>query len=177
MRWLQGPPLTGRLALLCGIATTAGATATRVAIDDMVMGCEFTIFLPFVLLAALLLRWWQASLVALASALLYGFIFVGTPADMLGSHCFLPSSAMFFLASGAMIGFVLVARALFHAMHVPGEDERSGGIVFSLEDDKVWATWYGQGPPVMLGSEAKVSSMMEDFLAQLAVGKRLNGNH
>ncbi|MCL6739871.1 hypothetical protein LZ518_01790 [Sphingomonas sp. RB56-2] len=177
MRWLQGPPLTGRLALLCGIAATSAATATRFAIDDMVVGCEFTIFLPFVLLAALLLRWWLASLVALACALFFGFIFVGTPSAMLASHCFLPSSAMFLLASGTMIGFVMVARALFHAMHVPGEDESPGGIIFSLEDDKVWATWYGQGSPVLLGSASKVSSMMEDFLAQLAVGKRLNGNH
>ena len=153
------------------------ATAIRVAVDDMVMGCEFTVYLPFVLLAALLLRWWQAGLVALASVALLGLLFVGTPAAMLASHCFLPSSAMFLLSSGAMIGFVMVARGLFHAMRVPGEDETPGGIIFSLEDDKVWATWYGQGPPVLLGSAAKVSSMMEDFLAQLAVGKRLNGNH
>lgn len=143
----------------------------------MVKGCEFTIYLPFVLLAALLLRWWQAGLVALVLAALYGFIFIGTPATILASHCFWPSSGMFLVASGAMIGFVGVARALFHAMHVPGEDETPGGIVFSLEDDQVWATWYGKGPPVLLGSEAKVSSMMKDFLAQLAVGKRLNGNH
>ena len=54
-----------------------------------------------------------------------------------------------------------------------GADESPGGIVFSLDDGKVWASWYGQGPPVLLGSQKKVSGMMEDFLAQEEVGKRL----
>jgi len=176
VRWLQGPPLTGRLALLCGIAATAAGTAVRAAVDGMVMGCEFTPYLPVVLLSALLLRWWQAALVALASAALLGLLFVGTPAEMLASACFPPSALIFLVSSGAMIGFVVIARGLFHFVQRAGADESAGGIVFSLEDGKVWAFWYGQGPPVLLGSQAKVSTMMEDFLAQLAVGKRLNGN-
>ena len=50
----------------------------------------------------------------------------------------------------------------------------AGGIVFSLEKGEVWASWYGHGAPVHLGSQRKVSEMMEDFLAQVEVGKRLN---
>jgi len=50
-----------------------------------------------------------------------------------------------------------------------------GGIVFSLEQDQVWASWYGQGAPVRLGSRRKVADMMEDFLAQEELAKRLNG--
>ena len=49
-----------------------------------------------------------------------------------------------------------------------------GGIVFSLEKGQAWASWYGQESHVQLGPQGEVAEMMEDFLAQLEVGKRLN---
>jgi hypothetical protein len=51
-------------------------------------------------------------------------------------------------------------------------DEAKGGVIFSMEDGHVWASWYGQGPPVCLGSQQKVGRMMEDFLAQEELAKR-----
>jgi len=57
-RWLQAPLVTGRLALLCGIAAVAVPTIVRAAIDGVVTGCEFTPYLPFVLITALALGWW-----------------------------------------------------------------------------------------------------------------------
>lgn len=177
IRWLQGPPLSGRLALLCGIVAIASATVIRAAIDGMVTGCEFTPYLPFVLISAVLLRWWQAGLVALASAAVLGLLFIGSPDELLESDCFLSSALIFLAASAAMIGSVIIAWRLLLSAHRAGADESEGGIVFSLEDGEVWACWYGQGPPVLLGSQAKVSSMMEDFLAQIEIGKRLNGRN
>lgn len=174
-QWLHAPVLTGRLALLCGIAAVALGTIIRAAISGIVTGCEFTPYLPFVLLSAVLLRWWQAGLVALTSVAALGALFMGPPEELLGSECFWSSGSIFLAASAAMIGCVVIVRHLFVSIHRQGADESAGGVVFSLEDGKVWASWYGQNLPVLLGSESKVSRMMHDFLAQVEVGKRLNG--
>jgi hypothetical protein len=174
--WLADPPLTGRLALLCALLAIAFGTIFRAAINDTVTGCEFTPYLPFVLLSAVLLRWWQAALVALCSTAALGLLFMGPPNELVASDCFLSSAGIFLAASAAMIGGVFLVRRLFISFHRAGADEAAGGVVFSLRDEQVWASWYGQGAPVLLGSEAKVSTMMQDFLAQVEVGKRLNGN-
>ena len=71
-----------------------------------------------------------------------------------------------------MIGIALLIRHAFSSMKSRGADE-SMGVVFSLERGEVWASWYGQGPPVLLGSQRKVSEMMQDFLAQEELAKRL----
>ncbi len=174
-RWLLAPSLTGRLALLFGIFILVVPTIVRADVDDVVTGCEFTPYLPFVLLAALLLRWWNAAAVALASVAILGTLFIGPPNQLLASSCFLSSAGIFLAASAAMIGSVMLFRSVVAAVHRRGADESAGGIVFSLERGEVWASWYGQGPPVLLGSQEKVSGMMEDFLAQQELGKRLNG--
>lgn len=173
IRWLQAPPATGRLALLCGIFAVAIPTLIRAAIDGVVTGCEFTPYLPFVLLSAILLRWWQASAVALASVAILGGLFMGPPSVFLASECFLSSSGIFLASSAMMIGAVMLIRGVFAA--IQRRDESAGGIVFSLEKEEVWASWYGSGPPVRLGSQKRVEEMMEDFLAQGELGKRLTG--
>jgi len=173
--WLRHPSLAGREALLCAIVLLAAATAIRGAINGFVTGCEFTPYLPFVLLSAVFLRWWQAALVALASVAILGLLFIGPPEKLIASSCFESSAGIFLVASAATIGAVTLVRRLFVSIHRQGDDESAGGIVFSLEDGEVWASWYGKGHPVLLGSEPRVSSMMEDFLAQVECGKRLNG--
>ena len=175
--WLVRPPLTGRLALLSAIAALTSATAIRATVNGVVTGCEFTPYLPFILLTAIFLRWWQAALIALLSVPTLGLLFIGTPHKLAHSHCFQSSAAIFLAASAAMIGLVLLTRGLIVGLQRPGADEAGGGVVFSLEEGEVWASWYGRGRPVLLGSEDKVSTMMHDFLAQLEVGKRLNGKH
>ena len=47
------------------------------------------------------------------------------------------------------------------------------GIIFSLRDDFVWATWPETEGAVRLGRHHIVAMMMEDFLAQDALGDRL----
>jgi hypothetical protein len=49
-------------------------------------------------------------------------------------------------------------------------------VIFSLDRGQVWASWYGQGPPVLLGSQRRVGEMMKDFLAHEELAKRLNRN-
>ena len=174
-RWLHAPPATGRLALLCGVIAVALPTAVRAAVNGIVTGCEFTPYLPFVLVSALLLRWWQASAVALASVAILGGLFVSPPSASFLEACFISSAGIFLASSAIMIGAVILVRQVFAHIHSRGRDESAGGIVFSLEQNQVWASWYGSGPPMILGSEEKVGEMMEDYLAQVELGKRLTG--
>jgi hypothetical protein len=173
-RWLMQPFVTGRWALACGIGAVAIPTLIRFSVNGAVTGCEFTPYLPFVLLAAVLLRWWQAGAVAFASAALFSGVFVGSPTEFIHNTCVLSSVGMFFAAS-AMIISIVVAVRLSTARMFSHADEASGGVVFSMEDGQVWASWYGQGPPVCLGSQEKVGEMMGDFLAQEELAKRLSG--
>jgi len=158
---------------------TAGAALrdfcrrTSEAIDGVVTGCEFTPYLPFILFSAILLRWWKAGAVALASVAIHGVMFVGPPSEFLVSQCFLSSAGIFLISSALMIGAVMVIRRVAAAMLRRDFDESAGGIVFSLQNDEVWASWYGAGPPMRLGSQNRVEIMMEDFLAQGELGKRL----
>ncbi|MFL6747925.1 MAG: hypothetical protein ACJ8E6_04435, partial [Sphingomicrobium sp.] len=147
IRWLNAPPATGRLALLCGIFAVALPTAIRAAIDGVVTGCEFTPYLPFVLLSAILLRWWQASAVALASVAILGGLFAHPDHSYL-SPCFLSAAAIFLASSAAIIGTVVAARRLLAASRFCGVDGSEGGIIFSLEHGEVLASWPGSGPPV-----------------------------
>jgi uncharacterized protein (DUF2237 family) len=48
------------------------------------------------------------------------------------------------------------------------------GIVFSLRDGLVWASWPDTEVSVRLGRHDMVASMMRDFLAQDALGRRLS---
>src|SRR5690349_8020063 len=167
-RRLHAPPLSGGKALFCAAALVALPTLIRAAIHGSVTGCAFTPYLPFVLVAAILLRWWQAGAVALASVAILGGLFFNPLPDL---ACFLSAAATFLAASTAMIAFAFLVRRLA-ATRGSGTEGCTGDIVFSLEDGEVWASWYGRSAPVRLGSEKKVSSMMEDFLAQAEVARR-----
>jgi len=46
-------------------------------------------------------------------------------------------------------------------------------IIFSLRDDFVWASWPDTNATVRLGRHDVVAAMMQDFLAQDALGQRL----
>ena len=170
-RWLRAPLVTGRLAFLCGFAAVAVPTIVRIAIDGVVTGCEFTPYLPFVLITALALGWWQAGAVALSSVAILGGVFFGPTNMQFASSCFLSSAGIFLASSAAMIG-VLIRRTVAAIQNRGASD---GGVVFSLQGDQVWASWYDQGPPVRLGPEGNVSAMMQDFLAQVELGKSLTG--
>jgi hypothetical protein len=173
-RWLKQPFVTGQWALACGIAAVALPTLIRFSVNGVVSGCEYTPYLPFVLLSAILLRWWQAGLVTLACAAVYSGVFLSSPMLLLQDECAIYSVGMFFAASTIIISIVVAIRQLTARMFSHA-DEASGGVIFSMEDGHVWASWYGQGPPVCLGSQQRVGRMMEDFLAQEELAKRFAG--
>jgi hypothetical protein len=47
-------------------------------------------------------------------------------------------------------------------------------VIFSLVDGYVWACWPGTSGSVRLGIDKEVIEGMEGFLAQCALGERLN---
>lgn len=169
-RWLGTPLASGWIALPIALAAVAAPTSIRAALNGVVTGCEFTPYLPFIMLSAILLRWWQAGAVALVSVGIMGGLFKGS---LENPSCFIPAAGVFLVSSAAMIGLMVLMRRLVTALQNRGTDESAGGIVFSLEQDQVWASWYGEGAPVRLGTRGKVSHMMEDFLAQEELAKRL----
>lgn len=173
-RWLTQPLIAGRWALACGIGAVAIPTLVRFSVNGVVSGCEYTPYLPFVLLAAILLRWWQAAVVTVACAAIFSGVILGSPTNFLEDACTRSSVAMF-LAGSAMIISIVVATRRLAARMFSHSDEASGGVIFSMEDGHVWASWYGQGPPVCLGSQQRVGEMMEDFLAQEELAKRFAG--
>ena len=171
-RWLRTPPVTGWNALLCGTALVAIPTAVRAAISGAVTGCEFTPYLPFVLISAILMGWRQAGAVALASVAVLGGLFVGRVSAFL-EECFISGAGTFLGSSAMVIGVAVLIRRVISGLDSRGAEENSGGVIFSLEKGQVWASWYGQSPPVCLGSQKRVGTMMEDYLAQVEIGERL----
>jgi len=159
------------MALLLGILAVELPTIIRVSAHSLVSGCELTPYLPFVLLSAILLGWWQAGAVVLASAAVFIGLFVGSPNTFLATPCAVSAVGIFLAASAMIIGIVYVVRRVISSIF-GDPDGSSGGVVFSLEEGQVWASRYGQGPPVCLGSHKRVGKMMEDFLAQQQLEKR-----
>lgn len=173
-RMLSAPVLTDWQALLCGLIAVALPTLVRSAINGEVTGCEFTPYLPFVLGSAILLRWWQACGVAIASVAVMGGLFEGLFSQHLALACFGSSAAIFLAASAGLIAFASALRRLLTVLQMPDDD--AGGIVFSLERGEVWASWYGHDYPLRLGTRRRVASMMEDFLKQEDLARRLGSD-
>ncbi len=171
-RWVRAPLLTGELALFGSVVAVALPTLVRALVNGTVTGCEFTPYLPFVLLTAILIGGLPASLVALAATATLGGLFFSSHAS---SACFVSGAAVFLGSSAIIIGTVVLIRRRIVALEKRGPDELAGGIVFSLEQEQVYASWYGQDAPLLLGSRHRVKSMMQDFLAQEELAKRLNG--
>lgn len=163
-RWLREPPLKGWLAIVFGMAAIWLPTIVRAAVNGVITGCEFTPYLPFVLVCAILLRWWQAAIVAMASIAILGGMFQGAMPHVMA--CFLPAATIFLGASAAMIGITVLIRSVVRATERSVLEEPSSGLRFSLDRGEVWASWHGTGRPVRLGTQRNVSETMEDFLAK-----------
>ena len=173
-KWLSATPLTGMPMLLCVVAALAAPTLIRASVEGVVTGVGFTPYLPFVLLAALMLRWQVAAAVAVASAVLADFLFVGTRHELLSTPTDLFGMLVFAAASALTIGLAhAFRRVVADPIWLNGPDHPPTGLVFSLEGGQVYASWYGGRSFVPVGPEAEVAKMMQDFLAQREVGRRL----
>ena len=174
---LEKPPVTGVRALPCAIAAVALPTIIRCLVDKDVSGVAFSPYVPFVLLAALALGWRYAAAVAILSAAVADMLFIeprfvpmAGPTDAFGIAVFLVSAALIIL-------LVQAARFVAETWIKPAPcGDKQTGIIFSLQDGQAWATWCGSQRPLRLGPEGEVAGMMQDFLAQLELGKRLCGN-
>ncbi len=171
---LLAPPQTGKTGLLLSILLIAVPTAIRLSVDGYVTGIGFTPYTPFVLLAALLVGWRPAIAIAVSCAVFGDILFVGPrqlfegPTDIFGMIAFLTTSAL-------IIGLVEAARAIIENTLRPArQDGKPAPVVFSLQGGDAWASWYGSHSWIRLGPKDEVAEMMEDFLAQLELGKRLN---
>ena len=174
-RLIEAPLLSGRIALLAGIIAVGIPTSIRAAVSGVVTGCEFTPYLPFVLLAAIFLGSGPSALVALAAVAILGGLFAAPPHEHMTQACFLSGAGLFLASSAMIIGTVLAVRHFLSSTRRGGQDEAAEGVIFSLERGEVWASWHGSGPPVRLGSKRRVGEMMEDYLAQVRLGERLTG--
>ena len=93
VRWLHAPPFVGWQALVCGLFAIWIPTIVRAEVKGVLTGCEFTPYIPFVLICAILLRWWQAGAVALGSVAIMGGLFGGADNFML--PCFTSAAGSF----------------------------------------------------------------------------------
>jgi hypothetical protein len=162
-------PIGGIPAFICGLTAITVPTLVRASLDGVVSGISFSPYLPFVLVSALLLKWPYAVGVALTSSVVADmmfvdprFVFIAGPTDVFGMAAFLAASAI-------AICLVRACKSYIQGRRPVGE-----GIVFSLDQGQAWASWHRTGSRVRLGSKDEVTEMMKDFLAQLALGERLN---
>ena len=175
LRRLMEPSIGGVRALGLGIVLIAVPTLIRAAVDSFVTGCEFSVYLPFVLVAALFMEWRYAAIVALASVGLADYLFMTHPPSFLHGPCDIYVVGVYLAASALIVGAVAFIRKIVAASFSPGDlKDQPGPVVFSLEEDQAWAGWHGRRSTVRLGQKDDVAEMMEDFLAQLELAQRLN---
>jgi hypothetical protein len=158
------------------VAAVAVPTLIRVAVDGFVSGCELTIYLPFVLFAAIFMGSRYAAATAIASAIVARLVLLGGGHDLWMGSCDAYSVGVLLIGSAAIIGVVHAFRSVIaHRFEAAGLGNHSkSGIIFSERDGTAWASWNGLPMPVPLGQEEEVTEMMEDFLKQVQLGKRLN---
>ena len=171
---LLSPPATGWRALVIAVLLVTVPTLVRLVIGLWLDRLPFFAYIPFVVLAAVMLHWRWAAGVAFASWLVADMLFMG-PAFRPSFGAFEVIGFIIFICSAMLvIALVEAARMIIENSLRPA---RTGGfhapVVFSLEGGQAWASWYGSHSWVRLGPEADVAEMMEDFLAQRELGKRL----
>ena len=170
------PPIAGVRALPWAIAAVAIPTLIRASLDDIVVGVAMIPYLPFVLASAIFLALPHAAFVVVVAAAVADAIFLGPSNRFLEGPTDVAAIGFFLLASAMILALVYEIRKIMAAKPPVGQaPEAASGIIFSLEGGQAWASWYGSGPAIRLGPQEEVAEMMEDFLAQLELGKRLAG--
>ena len=167
-------PVAGAFAPILSVAALAVPTAILSLDHSLPAGACCTTYFPFVLLTAILAGPIYASMVAIGSAGLADALFMGpryqlleSPMDSFGDIASLVSFAL-------IIGCVWLFRKVIAQYTRPKVSaESESGIIFSLEKGVALASWPGTRPPVRMGPEEEVAKMMEDFLAQRELARRL----
>ena len=173
-RRLAEPPIKGSPAIACAVAAVAAPTVIRLLVDGSVSGIIFSPYLPFVFLAAVLTGWRHATFVALASAAAADFLFIEPRYQLPAGATDAFGIAVFLVTAMLIILLCEAARGIVRRIAMPAaSDAHRTGIIFSLESGQAWVSWSGSRSLLRLGPESEVAEMMEDFLAQLELGRRL----
>lgn len=172
-KWLILPPITGKRAIGWSIAAVAVPTLGRALVEGSVTGIAFIPYIPFVLLSAVFLGWRYAAVTAIASAVIADALFVGVPYALVEGPADVFGVVVFLGASLLIIALVQTMRTV--VKHHGRPAGATDGIIFSEERGQAWASWPGASYYVRLGPQDEVAKMMEDYLAQLELAKRLNG--
>jgi hypothetical protein len=172
--WLFAPPIHGPWAVALTVVAGLIPVFIRLGMSPQIDDQACTIFCPFVLAISILCGWRWALALAVGTATACNTILMGAPymfhfqrSEIEGLSTFLGYSV--FVVLVIQLFRMTAARSLRQA----GAAERASGIVFSLDDGQAWASWYGIDAPVRLGPRDEVVQMMEDFIAQVELGKRL----
>lgn len=173
--WLYRPPIDGLGAVAVTVAAIAIPTLIRLVTMPGVRDETCTVFCPFVLLTVLLCGWRYASVAAIGGAIACNTILMGAPyafhlqrPEIEGLGTFLGYSAF------AILIVHLFRATAARSLRQAGAKENAKGVVFSLDGGEAWASWYGVDAPVRLGPRDQVVRMMEDFIAQVELGKRFD---
>jgi hypothetical protein len=172
--WFLAPPVTGIRAVIYSLGAVALPTIIRASVQGPVSDAALLAYVPFILLAALAVEWQYAAAVALASALLGTYLFIEPRFVFMAGPTDTFSVILFLIGSALIIKLVHDLKGVL--VDVPGSPaaRHRGGIVFSAEAGDAWASWQGHSCSVRLGSQEEVAEMMQDFLAQRELGKRLS---
>lgn len=176
--WFVAPPLRGAWpAVFWILLSLPVATAIRSVMNcgEVIGECCTPLFL-YVMVSAVLLGPLVALVTTGASAAVSLILFseqanrvkMGPDGEFWGLALFL---IYCFLIVGAVES---VRRSFVRFSRLAGGRERSSGVVFSLEGGQAWANWPGAPSPVRLGPENEVTEMMQDFVAQVKLGRRLD---
>ena len=171
-KWLVATPIAGKPAFTIAVAAVGLPTLYRLSLNGMVMGIGYCPYLPFVLLSALLLGWKRAAAVTLVCAVVADALFVGPRFQLFEGSTAMLGDLGFLAASALIIALVQAIRTAFEDLIGP---TAANGIFFSLENGQAWASWPTAGFHLRLGPQDDVAEMMKDFVAQVELGKRLNG--
>jgi hypothetical protein len=172
-KWLILPPITGKRAIAWSIAAIAVPTLGRALVDGVVTGVGFIPYIPFVLLSAVFLGWRYTAVIAIASAVIADALFVGPPYALFEGPTDVFGVLVFLGTSSLIIALVETMRTVMKHHGRPAD--AADGVIFSEERGQAWASWPGSSYYVRLGPQHQVAEMMEDYLAQLELAKRLNG--
>ena len=172
---LLAPPATGIRALGYGIALIAVLTVMRLLIGLYIDRLPFLPYLPFVIVAAIVLDWKWAVATALGSWIVADLLFIG-PRYQLNFGAYEQVGLTIFLVSTVLlIAFAKAVRVIVENSLRPARpDGIAAPVVFSLEGGQAWASWYGSHSWVRLGPENEVAEMMRDFLARRELAERLD---
>ena len=173
--WFLAPPVSGARAHFWSVVAIGLPTLIRASVQGPVTGIPLEPYVPFVLLSAIALSWRHATAVALGSALVGSIMFIeprfvpfAGPTDWFAIGVFLVGSAMIIKFVHSLKGVIVEA---------PGSPAAKlrDGIVFSSEGGDAWASWKGHRCTVRLGTSDEVAEMMQDYLAQRELGRKLAG--